>query len=205
MSDNDKTVEDTEMDAATETAETSSENGGEPTPEEREAKLVADLDAMRDRLLRAVAESENTRKRTEKELQDTRQYAVSKFARDMLEVADNLSRALSALDAAELENASEPLRNLVEGVAMTEKQLVQKMESHGVTKLAPEPGEVFDPNLHQAVAQIPSDQPAGKVAALMQPGYTIGARTLRAAMVAVSAGQPAAPSGDTGGSVDVTA
>lgn len=172
-------------------------------------RLDGELDTLRDRLLRAVADADNTRKRAEKEVRDTREYAVSSFAKDMLDVADNLSRAVAAVDEAALAEASEPLKNLVDGVMMTERALLSKMERHGVKKVDPEPGEAFDPHLHQAVAQIPSDQAAGKIAAVMQTGFVIGSRTLRAAMVAVSAGQPAAGGGDKpeepGGNVDVTA
>ena len=163
---------------------------------------------MRDRLLRAVAEEQNTRRRAEKEKSDTRAYAVTGFARDMLDVADNLSRAVAAVDETSLAEASQPLKNLVEGVAMTERALLSKMENHGIKQVAPEPGAAFDPNLHQAVAQIPSDQPVGTIAAVMQTGFVISSRTLRAAMVAVSAGAPASgdtPSGETGGNVDLKA
>ena len=171
-------------------------------------RLGGELDLLRDRLLRAVADADNTRKRAEKEVRDTREYAVSSFAKDMLDVADNLSRAVAAVDDEALANASEPLKNLVDGVAMTERALLSKMERHGVKKVDPEPGSAFDPHVHQAVAQIPSDQPNGTVAAVMQTGFVIGGRTLRAAMVAVSAGQPAG-GGDKpeepGGTVDVKA
>jgi molecular chaperone GrpE len=171
-------------------------------------KLNAELEATRDRLLRSVAEADNTRKRAEKEVRDAREYSVSKFAEDMLDVSDSLSRAVAAVDDETIANASESMKNLIEGVAMTERAMLAKMERHGVRKVEPQPGDVFDPHMHQAVAQIPSDQPAGKIAAVMQTGFTISGRTLRAAMVAVSAGQGSddAPlGGEPGGHVDMKA
>jgi molecular chaperone GrpE len=172
-------------------------------------KLNAELEATRDRLLRAVAESENTRKRAEKEVRDTRDYSVSSFAKDMLDISDSLSRAVTAVDEAALAAAPDSIRNLVEGVAMTERALLSKMERHGVRKVDPQPGDHFDPHKHQAVAQIPSEYAAGTIAAVMQTGFVIGERTLRAAMVAVSAGHAAdgAPqgSGEPGDTVDMKA
>ncbi len=199
----DETPENIEENA--ETAEAPAE-----TADETVERLGGELDMLRDRLLRAVADTENTRKRAEKEVRDTREYAVSNFAKDMLDVADNLSRAIAAVDKDALETASDAMKNLVDGVAMTERALLSKMERHGVKKVDPAPGEAFDPHVHQAVAQIPSDQPAGRIASVMQTGFVIGTRTLRAAMVAVSAGQAQPGSGDdgngeTGGNVDVKA
>ena len=203
-----------------------SEQDNTPSPEETEAvdtaeaenaeaidgksveQLEAELDDLRDRLLRAVAEEQNTRRRAEKEKADTRAYAITGFARDMLDVADNLSRALAAADPAGLEEGA--LKNLVDGVAMTERALLSKMENHGIKRVDPAPGDAFDPNVHQAVAQIPSEHPSGTIASVMQVGYVISSRTLRAAMVAVSAGAPAAapqtpPAGEAGGNVDMKA
>lgn len=177
---------------------------GETTPEEAIARLTAELDSMRDKLLRALAEAENTRRRAEKEVKDTRDYAVSSFAKDILDVADNLSRAVGAVDETTLEDAPDAVKNLVEGVAMTEKALLSKMERHGVKKVDPAPGDAFDPHRHQAVAQIPSDHPNGRIASVMQTGYVIGDRTLRAAMVAVSAGGSGGGEGGPAG-VDVSA
>ncbi|RKQ96773.1 nucleotide exchange factor GrpE [Maricaulis maris] len=171
-------------------------------------KLTGELDSMRDKLLRALAEAENTRRRAERDVADARSYAVSSFAKDMLDISDNLTRAMSAVDETALADAPDAVKNLVEGVAMTEKAMATKMERHGVKKVDPQPGDTFDPHRHQAVAQIPSDHGAGKIAAVMQTGFVIADRTLRAAMVAVSSG-PAAGNGDasggTGGNVDVKA
>ncbi|WP_203291136.1 nucleotide exchange factor GrpE [Maricaulis parjimensis] len=199
MSENENITPETEAEEATTEADATS-------PEAVIAELTAEIDTLRDDKLRALADAQNTRRRAEKEISDARVYSVSNFAKDMLDVADNLSRALAALDPEQLETASEGLRNLVEGIAMTEKSLLSKMERHGVKMIDPAPGDVFDPNRHQAVAQIPSDQPSGKIANVMQTGFVIGDRTLRAAMVAVSAGQPGgSPTGDAGGNVDLKA
>ena len=150
--------------------------------------LQAQLDDLRDRLLRAVADADNTRKRAAREVKDTREYAVTGFARDMLDVADNLERALGLLGEDVRASLPESVRPLVEGVEMTQRRLASTLERHGVKRVAPEPGDPLDPNLHQAAAQIPADQPKGRIAHVMQPGYVIGERTLRAAMVVVSAG-----------------
>ncbi|MAC39069.1 MAG: nucleotide exchange factor GrpE [Maricaulis sp.] len=186
--------------------DTAGETGADASPDDAIVKLTAELDSMRDKLLRALAEAENTRRRAERDVADARSYAVSSFAKDMLDVSDNLSRAVGAVDPATLDGAPDAVKNLVEGVAMTEKALLSKMERHGVKKVDPQPGDAFDPHRHQAVAQIPSDQPNGRIASVMQTGFVIGERTLRAAMVAVSAGNPSGDGNTSGGNgVDVTA
>ena len=186
---------------------------GEPAGAEASSDdLAAELDEMRDKLMRAVADAENTRKRAQREIKETREYAVTGFARDMLDIADNLSRALASVDDEARADAGPALATLLEGVELTEKRLLSTLERHGVKKVEPEPGEPFDPNRHQAAANIPSDQPKGRIAHAMQPGYVIGERTLRAAMVVVSAG-PAEGGGEAEddtppkpeGGVDVTA
>ena len=207
MSDENNNISDEEQ--APEAAAEEAVNAEETTDDGKSVEqLEAELDDLRDRLLRAVAEEQNTRRRAEKEKADTREYAITSFARDMLDVADNLSRAISAVDQTALDGASDAFKNLIEGVAMTERALHAKLEGHGIQKVDPAPGDTFDPNVHQAVAQIPSDQPAGTIASVMQVGFTIRSRILRAAMVAVSAGGPAGSS-DTppaaGGNVDVKA
>ncbi|WP_291843783.1 nucleotide exchange factor GrpE [Maricaulis sp.] len=179
-----------------------------PVADDPIPKLTAELDSMRDKLLRALAEAENARKRADRDVADARSYAVSSFAKDMLDISDNLTRAVSAVDEAALADAPDAVKNLVEGVAMTEKAMATKLERHGVKKVDPQPGDAFDPHKHQAVAQIPSDHGAGTIAAVMQTGFVIADRTLRAAMVAVSSG-PAAGNGDasggSGGNVDMKA
>ncbi|MCW5724378.1 MAG: nucleotide exchange factor GrpE [Maricaulaceae bacterium] len=175
------------QDVAREGSQTATSSDNDETGKSAE-QWQAELDDLRDRLLRAVADVQNTRKRAEREVKDARDYAVSGFARDLLAVADNFSRALDAAKGAALDG---PAKALLDGVAMTERSLLSAFERHGIKKLDPAPGDAFDPHLHQAAAQIPSDQPEGSIAAVMTPGYVIGERTLRAAMVAVSSGAPA--------------
>ncbi|KCZ50898.1 nucleotide exchange factor GrpE [Hyphomonas pacifica] len=160
----------------------------ELSPEEAMQKLEIEKEEMREQLLRTLADLENTRKRAERQVTDARIYAIEKFAGDLLSVSDNLGRALSALSEEDRNALSEPGRNLFEGIEMTQKELHTALARHGVTAIAAEPGDAFDPNQHQAVANIPSDQPNGTIASCFQPGWKIGERTLRAAMVAVSAG-----------------
>jgi molecular chaperone GrpE len=171
------------------------------------AILDAELSKSRDALLRALAEAENTRKRAAREVQDARAYAIDKFARDILPIADTLARALQAISPQARAGADETLRTLLEGVEMTERTLMETFARNGLKRVGAR-GEAFDPNLHQAVAQAPSEAPAGSVAEVMQPGYVLGDRTLRAAMVVVSAGPaPSAPSASSeaspGGGIDI--
>lgn len=152
------------------------------------AALESERDSLKDQILRALAETENVRKRANRQIEEERVYAVERFARDLLNVSDNLSRALIALPQQARDELSDAGRNLVEGVELTEKDLHAVMARHGVKPIDASPGAPFDPNLHQAVSQIPSEHPAGSVAQAFQSGWRIGDRTLRAAMVAVSAG-----------------
>ena len=169
--------------------------GEDAQPEDMGALLVAKLQAalaeietLKDAGLRALAEGENIRRRAEKEKTDARLYAIDKFARDLVSVADNLGRAVTT--APEAFKGDAAFDGYVTGVEMTERELQGAFERHGLQKIGAK-GDKFDPTFHQAVAQIPSDLPAGEVAEVFQPGYTLGGRTLRAAMVAVSAGQVA--------------
>lgn len=159
-----------------------------PTPEEMILRLEAEKEELRGQFLRVLADLDNTRKRADREVSEARVYAIGKFAGDLLSVADNLSRALAALPDAERETLTEAGKNLLGGIEMTEKELHTVLTRHNVVQIDAAPGSAFDPNVHQAVAQIPSDQPAGTIAQLFQPGWRIGERTLRAAMVAVSLG-----------------
>jgi len=171
--------------------------GAAETPADRVAELEAENAALRERALRALADAENTRKRTEREAVAAREYAIERFAQDLLKVADNLSRALSSLPADAASTVPESVRNLLAGVEMTELELMRVFERHKITPISPK-GEPFDPNLHQAVAQFPSEVPAGRVAEVMQTGYRLGDRVLRAAMVAVSTGPTGARPGAEG-------
>lgn len=155
---------------------------------ERIAELEAELAAMKDQALRVRAEADNIRKRSEREVQNAKAYGVEKFAGDVLSVYDNLSRALHTIDGTAREELGDKARDLVNGIELTEKDLTTTLERHGV-KPVPGVGSKFDPNVHQAVANIPHPEiEKGMVAAVMQQGFTIGERTLRAAMVAVSTG-----------------
>ena len=153
---------------------------------------------LRDRLLRTLAEMENLRKRTEREVADARTYGISAFARDILGVADSMHRALEALDAELRANASDSIKGLLDGVELTERALMSALEKHGVKRFEPA-GQKFDPNRHQAMFEIDdASMPAGTVVQVMQAGYLIGERVLRPALVAVSKGGPkAAPAAAT--------
>lgn len=171
-------------------------------PDARVAELEAQLAEVNDRVLRLAAELENTRRRGEREKQDASRYAIASFARDLVGVADTFDRALQSLPPDAAEASPETLSGFAAGVRMTERALVAALERHGVKKIDPK-GEKFDPNLHQAVAQAPAPGvPAGHVAETAQIGFVIGDRVLRAAMVIVSTGEPAAAPG--GAHVDTT-
>ena len=156
------------------------------------AEIVAGLekerDQLKDNVLRALAETDNVRKRANRQIEEARLYAVEKFARDLLNVADNLSRAVEAVPPESRGIMTDAVKTALEGVELTQKELVTVLSRHGVTAIESSPGSAFDPNLHQAVTQVPSEHPAGSVAELYQSGWRIGDRTLRAALVAVSGG-----------------
>jgi molecular chaperone GrpE len=159
--------------------------GGKPDTAQLEAQ-VADLT---DRLLRAHAEMENLRKRTERDKEDTAKYAISKFARDVLAIGDNLQRASAAVpDGAAEEDPA--LKALIEGVTLTEREFLNVLERHGVKRIDPE-GEPFNPHQHQAMTELENrDVPPGTVVQVYQPGYIIEDRVLRPAMVVVAKGGP---------------
>lgn len=151
------------------------------------AELRRDVADFKDKYLRAHAEMENLRRRTEREKEDTAKYAVTKLARDLLGVGDNFQRALAAVPAGAAD-ADPALKSLVDGVSMTEKEFRTVLERHGVKAIEAK-GQPFNPHLHQAVMEVPKDDvPAGTVVQVFQQGYVIEDRTLRPAMVAVSAG-----------------
>ena len=160
------------------------DEGAAAPPEERIAALEAELADTKDRLLRALAETENVRRRAQREREDTQKYAVNGFARDLLSTADNLRRALDSVPEAEIRDAR--TRSLLDGVAATERELLSVFERHGIRRIDPK-GERFDHNFHQAVfeAERP-DAPAGTVIEVLQPGYVLHDRLLRPAMVGVA-------------------
>ncbi|SFO37799.1 molecular chaperone GrpE [Cohaesibacter marisflavi] len=156
-------------------------------------EMEKEASEMKDQLLRTVAEMENLRRRTEKEIRDAKQFSVTSFARDMLAVADNLRRGLEAIPEEERANADGALKALLEGTEMTEREMLKTLEKHGVKKLNPE-GEKFDPNYHQAMFEVPNpDVPNNSVIQVVQSGYVIGTRVLRPAMVGVAKGGPKFP------------
>jgi len=160
---------------------------GETIDPNDHARVAAEY---KDKLLRVLAEMENLRRRTAREIADTRAYGISAFARDILAVADNMDRALQALDVELREKADAGIKALLDGVALTERELHKALEKHGVRKFEPV-GEKFDPNLHQAMFEIPDPTlPAGTVAQVVQPGYMIGERMLRPALVGIAKGGP---------------
>ena len=173
---------------------------GEASDEERDDDLapidalIAERDQWKDRALRAVAEAENTKRRAEQQNNDARAYAIQSFARDLLGVADTLERAL----AADLTGSDDPaVANLVKGLELTHKSLLQAFEANNLKRVAPEPGEAFDPHLHQAMMEQPSDTvEGGKVIQTLQPGYALFGRTVRAAMVVVAAKGSGAAAGN---------
>jgi|TARA_A100001391_G_scaffold136509_3_gene95267 molecular chaperone GrpE len=180
----------------------------EPTAEERIAQLEAEKDQLRDQVLRTAAEMDNLRKRTEREVSDTRSYAIAGFARDMLVATDNLSRALMVIPAELRENADGTLKSLIEGIEMTEREMQRLLQKNGVTPIVAE-GEKFDPHRHQAMFEVPdASVPEGTVVQVVQTGYAIGERVLRPAMVGVAKGgnKPAPkPDAEPGEGLDTSA
>lgn len=178
--------------------------------------LLAEIQALKEQVLRYAADAENTKRRAEREMNDARAYAITKFARDLLAVADNFDRALVSVPA----DADGPAKNFVVGVEMTAKALQTAFENNGLKKIDPAKGEKFDPHKHQAMMEQPgADVEPGGVIQVLQPGYELLGRLVRPAMVVVAAKAAAAPpkadgganpyaSGDeaeSGGSVDTRA
>ncbi|MBU6318225.1 MAG: nucleotide exchange factor GrpE [Alphaproteobacteria bacterium] len=176
------------LEVATGHDESADETRTDATLLDKVQSLETERDALKEQLLRVLAETENVRKRANRQIADERVYAVEKFARDILAVSDNLARALSAVPADVRGLLPETARNLIDGVELTQKELHSVLARHGVTVIEAAPGTEFDPALHQAVTQIPSDQASGLVVETFQSGWRIGERTLRPAMVAVSSG-----------------
>ena len=157
---------------------------------------------FKDKLLRTLAEMENLRKRTAREIVDARLYGITGFAREVLAVADNMHRALTAIGPDLRAHSDGKVKALIEGVELTERELLKALEKHGVKKFSPQ-GEKFDPNVHQAMFEMENAEvPPGHVAQVIQDGYMIGERVLRPALVAVAkAAKPQAPANDDPGVV----
>jgi molecular chaperone GrpE len=183
-------------------AEKEQENAETESPGERLLGLVpaeqvtAALEAaadFKDKLLRALADMENLRKRTEREVADARSYAITGFARDVLQVADTMHRAFEHIGPELRESTDPSVRGLVEGLDLNERELLKVLEKHGVKMFSPL-GEKFDPNFHQAMYEVADGSAApGTVAQVIQAGYLIGERMLRPALVAVAKAPPKAP------------
>jgi molecular chaperone GrpE len=173
--------------------------GAEQTPPAGAAQAAPEGDPaalateFKDRLLRTLAEMENLRKRTAREVADAELRGVTSFARDMLGVADNIRRALDAVTPEVRSSAEAAAKALIDGVELTERELLKGLEKNGVRQFTPH-REKFDPNLHQAIFEVPdASVPAGSVVQVVQPGYMLGERVLRPALVGVSKGGPKVP------------
>jgi molecular chaperone GrpE len=177
-------------------AEPTEAAAGDPAGELDQARTEAAQ--LKDQLLRALAEAENTRRRSQREREESARYAAAPLSKDIVQVADNLSRALAAVPAEALAK-DEALKNLVEGIAATERQFLAALERHNVKRIDPL-GERFDAHLHQAMFEVPgTGQPAGTIVQVLQPGYVLHDRLLRPALVGVAKAEaPAslAPAGD---------
>ena len=165
---------------------------GEPDPFLVLQKLQQENVELKDRMLRTLAEMENLRRRTEKEVADVKLYGVSSFARDMLTFADNLRRIVENVPPELRESAGTATTTLVEGLELTERDFLSRLARHGVKKLEPK-GAKFDPNLHEALFEVPDESvPNGTVVQVVEDGYAIGDRVLRPAKVGISRGGPKA-------------
>ncbi|WP_369057935.1 nucleotide exchange factor GrpE [Caulobacter sp. 73W] len=159
-------------------------DGAEIAAAETEA-LKAEVAALKEQVLRYAAEADNTRRRAEREANEARAYAIQKFSRDLLGVADNLSRALAA---APKETEDGPVKTFTVGIEMTEKALMDAFERNGLKRVDPVKGSKFDPHLHQAMMEQPSTEvAAGGVIQVLQAGYELLGRLVRPAMVVVAA------------------
>lgn len=158
--------------------------------------LEQENEDLKDRYIRLAAEMENLRRRTARDVKDARAYAIANFARDMLAVSDNMQRALEAIPSDARRSEDTGYKALIEGVELTERDMLAALERHGVRKLEPQ-GEKFDPHFHQAMFEVPNTEvPHNSVFQVVQAGYVIGERVLRPAMVGVAKGGPKTPPGE---------
>jgi len=205
---NDETSKPEDIAGAPEAEVTIETEAGTEAPADPVETLRTENAELRDKLLRTVAEMENLRKRTEREVSDTRSYAIAGFARDMLAATDSLSRALMVLPAEARDSADTTVRSLIEGIEMTEREMQRLLAKHGVKPIEAE-GQKFDPHKHQAMFEVPDPtRPEGTVVQVVQAGFAIGDRVLRPAMVGVAKGGGAqgAPAGQPAeGGVDKSA
>jgi molecular chaperone GrpE len=165
----------------------------EPEPFTEIENLITENNALKDKVLRTMAEMENLRRRTEREVADAKSYGVTSFARDMLTFGDNLRRAIESVSPEERDAASPALLSFVEGIELTERDFLSRLARHGVKKIDPQ-GQKFDPNMHEALFEVPDPSAvAGTVLQVVESGYAIGDRCLRPAKVGVAKGGPKAP------------
>jgi molecular chaperone GrpE len=163
-----------------------------PDPFTELENLYAENNGLKDKVLRTLAEMENLRRRTEREVADAKLYGVTAFARDMLTFADNLRRAIESVPPEIRDGADGPLKTMIEGIDLTERDFVSRLARHGVKKIEPL-GQKFDPNLHEALFEVPDPSvPNGTVAQVVEAGYVIGERVLRPAKVGIARGGPRA-------------
>lgn len=178
---------------AIQTEGTAEEVTGELSPETMKAAieaLQAENDELKDKLLRAMADQENLRRRAEREKSEAGQYATTAFARDLLGVVDNFGRAMSAVPNKDDPELDESIKAMLTGIEMIEREMLNVFERHGIRRFDPQ-GERFDPNVHQAMFEVEdTSQPSGMVVQVLQTGYHIGERVLRPALVGVSKGGP---------------
>lgn len=196
---------DTETQDMTPQAEPNAESASAAAPQ-AETDPIAALEAekadLKDKMLRLMADMENLRRRTEREVADARAYAITNFARDMLNVADNVRRAIESVPDDARQTAEGVFKGLIEGIDLTERDLLNILERHGVKRLDPQ-GQKFDPNVHQAMFEVPNpDVPNGTVVQVVQSGYVIGDRVLRPALVGVAKGGPKAAANGNGSEAD---
>jgi molecular chaperone GrpE len=185
--------------APSQAAPPAQDTAAEPTkpPQDIIAALQAEVAELKDKWLRAHAEVENIRKRTEREREEAAKYSITKLARDIVAVGDNFQRAIDAVPAGAAER-DPALKSFLEGVTMTERELLNALDRHGIRRVQPL-NEPFNPHLHQAVAQVPRpDVPPGTIVEVYQAGYMIEERVLRPAMVGVAQGGPKASGGPEG-------
>ena len=191
MMDNDKPREGADQDAPSSFSDTAPQSpAGETEAFNELENLYAENAALKDKVLRTLAEMENLRRRTEREVADAKTYGVTSFARDMLGFVDNLRRAIEAIPKEPLANADPALKAFVEGIEVTERDFLSRLARNNIRKIEPQ-GQKFDPNLHEALFEMPDPSvPSGTVVQVMEAGFAIGDRCLRPAKVGVARGGP---------------
>lgn len=192
FNENNRTDPQTDTGTPAEAVAEADSSAGEPNPFVVLQKLQQDNAELKDRVLRTLAEMENLRRRTDKEVADAKLYGVTALARDMLTFADNLQRIVANVPPELRENADAATTTLIEGLELTERDFLSRLARHGVKKLEPQ-GAKFDPNRHEALFEVPDENlPNGTIVQVVEDGYAIGDRVLRPAKVGISRGGPKA-------------